>query len=59
MITGVRKILDIGRQFNIHTATLGARLTFNLTGGPQTGKTSTEEHERKLCDHMLELPDMS
>jgi hypothetical protein len=52
-----RKIREIGRQFDIHEATL--RLKLNLTSGLKMGRTFTEEQERKLCDHMLQLSDMS
>lgn len=44
-----RKIQENFQQFHIHKATLRQRFKLNLTGGPKTGRTFTEEHERKLC----------
>jgi hypothetical protein len=53
-----RKIREIGRQFDIHEATIRQQLKCNLTRGPKIGRAFTEEQERKLCDHMLQLSPM-
>jgi hypothetical protein len=53
-----RKIWEIGRQFDVHDDTLTQGLKLNLTGRSKIGGTFTEEQERKLWGHMLQLSDM-